>query len=234
MTHNTPQKSAFTQLPEFIGQTPATLEIPDNTSKIIITDELQNSQITINSDCNITFVAILKNGWAEPKVLNFNFHGQNSTLNFITIILGTNNHKFPFQTFSNHHQPRNNAYYFVRCAMFDHSEVDYVGNLIIKPKAQITDSYLAHHTLMLSPHAKTRTIPSLEIEADDVKAGHAATVGNIDDELLFYLGSRGINQREAQDLLIQSFVECDLAKIPNKEIQEILAKEIQKLTTAHY
>lgn len=221
MPNQTSTKSAFTQLP-------AILEIPDNTNKIIVTDELQNSQITIKNDSNITFVAILKNGWAEPKVLNFNFHGQNSTLNFITVILGTDKNKFPFQTFSNHHQPRNNAYYFVRCAMFDHSEVDYVGNLIIKPKAQITDSYLAHHTLMLSPHAKTRTIPSLEIEADDVKAGHAATVGNIDDELLFYLGSRGIDKRAAQDLLIKSFIQEDLKRIPDEKIQDLLIEEIEK------
>ena len=115
--------------------------------------------------------------------------------------------------------------------MFDQSEVDYKGNITIKPKANLTNAYLAHHTLMLSKNAKTHTIPSLEIQADDVKAGHAATIGNVDEDLIFYLESRGLDKKSAQNLLIKSFMENDIKKIPDKKIQTILKKEIKKLLT---
>lgn len=220
------QKPALKSLPEFIGTLPPTLKIPANKESTIITDGLQNSDITVSEGSNTTFIALLQKGWEDLKKINFNFAGENATLNFIAFIIGKNQEKFPFETFSNHTTPRNNAYYYVRCALFDRAEVDYTGNLIIKKTAQITDSYLAHHTLMLSKHAKTRTVPSLEIEADDVKAGHAATIGRVDEDLTFYLESRGLNKELAQELLIKAFMQTDLEKIPNEKIRAAVAQEI--------
>jgi hypothetical protein len=120
------------------------------------------------------------------------------------------------------------SYYYLRTALFDQSKVDYRGTLVIKPHAQQTDSYLAHHTLMLSPKARTETEPCLEIEADNVAAGHAATIGRVDEDMLFYLRSRGISTPEAHQMLIQGFMQADLQKIPNTELRKALAEEIQK------
>ena len=220
-------KSTLTSLPEFIGTLPPTLKIPANKENIIITDYLQNSTITVSKGSNTTLIAFLKKGWADLQKLHFNFEGENSTLTFLAFIIGKDLEKFPFETISNHNIPHTNAYYYVRCALFDKSEVDYTGNLIIKPKAQLTDSYLAHHTLMLSKHAKTRTVPCLEIEADDVKAGHAATIGRIDEDLTFYLESRGLDKNHSLELLIKAFMQTDLQKIPSEEIRQVMAHEIE-------
>lgn len=215
-------------LKQYIGKLPQTLELDANSSPILIADEIQTSNINIKKDTNVTIIAILNKGWEDLQKLHFNFKGEDSTLTFIAFIIAKDTEKFPFETISNHETQRTNAYYYIRSAQFDKSIVDYRGVLVIKPGAQITDSYLAHHTLMLSKNAKTYTIPSLEIEADDVKAGHAATMGKVDEDLLFYLQSRGIDKRQAEEMLIQSFMETDLEKIPDEEIRKILAEEIEK------
>lgn len=194
----------------------------------ILTYSLKTATIAIPADTNFTYVAFLKTGWRLPQKIQFDFEEENSTLNFFAFIIGAGKETFPFETISNHTVPHTNAYYHIRGAMFDRSEVNYRGCLNIKKPAQITDCYLAHHTLMLSPDAKTRTIPSLEIEADDVKAGHAATIGKVDEDLMFYLAARGINKEQGQSLLIKGFMEADLKKIPDTNLQTLIAQTIQE------
>lgn len=195
--------------------------------QITVVHTLKTADIHVPANTRLTYVALLQEGWEEKQTLNFYCNGENSEVNFLAFILAKDEQSFPFETISNHTVPHTNAYYTIRAAMFDKSRVDYRGQLNIKPKAQQTDSYLAHHSLMLSKDAKVNTIPCLEIEADDVKAGHAATIGKVDEDMLFYLATRGIAEKEAQHMLIQGFMETDLKKIPNEEIQQQLAKEIE-------
>jgi len=214
-------------LPQFIAL-PENLTLEANSNKVLITDSLENCSINIKENCDITFIAYLEKGWEENKKVTFNMEGKNSTLNFIAFIIAKDNDTFPFETLSNHTTTNTNAYYYVKAVQYDKSKVDYTGMLKINPPAQQTDSYLAHHTLMLSPNAKTNTTPSLEIEADDVAAGHAATMGRVDEELLFYLQSRGINKKEAKDMLVKGFMQSELAKIPNEEIRNLLTEKIEQ------
>ncbi len=211
---------------KFISKLPQKILVKQG-EPIIVTSSLSNSDIHIPANSRLTFIALLQKGWEGTQTLNFHCDGQNSEINFIAFILAKAGETFSFETISNHTVPNTNGYYAVRGAMFDKSQVNYRGQLNIKPKAQITDSYLAHHTLMLSKDARVNTIPSLEIEANDVKAGHAATIGKVDEDTLFYLVSRGISKKDAEHLLIQGFMETDLKKIPDEEIQKLLATEIE-------
>lgn len=215
----------LTTRPEFFKKVPENFTLSG--TKTIITNSIKTGTIKIAADSNITFVALLSEGWSELQKLQFNFEEENSTLNFVAFIVGKNENKFPFETISHHTATHTNAYYHLRSAMFDKSEVNYTGKLNIKPSAQLTDSYLAHHTLMLSKDAKVHTIPSLEIEADDVKAGHAATIGKMDEDLIFYLESRGIDKKTGQDLLVKGFMETDLKQIPNETLRKMVSEEIE-------
>lgn len=215
----------LTNRPEFIKQVPQNWKISG--TKTIVTNGIKTGTIKISKNSNITFVALLSEGFSELQKLQFDFEEENSTLNFIAFIIGKNENKFPLETISHHTATHTNAYYHLRSAMFDKSEVNYTGRLNIKPTAQLTDSYLAHHTLMLSKDAKVHTTPSLEIEADDVKAGHAATIGKMDEDLIFYLESRGIDKKPGQDLLIKGFMESDLKQIPDETLRSLVAAEIE-------
>ena len=80
------------------------------------------------------------------------------------------------------------------------------GRIIVRPGAQKTDAKMMTRALLLSDRAEADNKPELEIFADDVQCGHGATSGALDDNLKFYLMARGIPEREAEALLIQSFV----------------------------
>lgn len=214
-------------LPQYI-ELPKNLTLDENSGNLLITDRLSSTNIHIKENTEITLVAFLEKGHEENKILNFHLEGKNSTLNFLTFIIAKNQDHFPFETISHHTTTNTNAYYYIRAAQFDKSEVNYTGMLKIHPGAQETDSYLAHNTLMLSKQAKTNTTPSLEIEADDVAAGHAATMGRVDEELLFYLQSRGISKQEAKHMLIKGFMQAELSKIPNEEVKALLSEKIEE------
>ena len=80
------------------------------------------------------------------------------------------------------------------------------GRVIVHPRARGTDAHQLCRSLLLSPQAEADVKPQMEIYADDVKCGHGASVGNIDDDALFYLRSRGIGSADARRLLMEAFV----------------------------
>lgn len=79
------------------------------------------------------------------------------------------------------------------------------GKIIVRPDAQKTDSRQVNRNLLLSDSALINTKPQLEINADDVKCAHAATIGRLDEASLFYLRSRGLGEAQARALLIEAF-----------------------------
>lgn len=87
----------------------------------------------------------------------------------------------------------------------DQSRFSFEGKIYVQPVAQKTEAYQLNNNLVLSDQASANAKPNLEIFADDVKASHGATVGQLDAEQLFYLRSRGLSLQEARDWLIEGF-----------------------------
>jgi Fe-S cluster assembly protein SufD len=104
----------------------------------------------------------------------------------------------------------------------DESRSVFQGKIIVRPGAQKTDGKMASHALLLSEGAEADNKPELEIFADDVQCGHGATAGALDDDLLFYLKARGIPAREAEALLIQSFIGEAVEGIEHAGVREAL------------
>jgi Fe-S cluster assembly protein SufD len=96
------------------------------------------------------------------------------------------------------------------------------GKIIVKQHAQKTDGKMASNALLLGEHASMHCKPELEIFADDVVCGHGATVGALDDELLFYLRSRGIARKEAEALMIMAFAGDALESIVHEGLRDVL------------
>lgn len=92
------------------------------------------------------------------------------------------------------------------------------GKVHVHQVAQKTDGYQLSNTLLLSPLAEMDTKPELEIYADDVKCSHGATTGQLDDEPLFYMQSRGIPEAQARALLIESFALGGLEKVSDESV----------------
>ncbi|RMG41367.1 MAG: Fe-S cluster assembly protein SufD [Planctomycetota bacterium] len=102
----------------------------------------------------------------------------------------------------------------------DRSRVVWRGMIRVEPEAQQTDGYQRCDALLLSPESRMDAIPGLEIEADDVRCTHGATVGRVDDEQLFYCMTRGLTQHEAMHLIVSGFFQSVFDRIPVTEVRE--------------
>ncbi len=99
------------------------------------------------------------------------------------------------------------------------AQVHFDGTIVVAPDAQQTQAYQENHNIVLTDTAKVETKPQLEIYADDVKCSHGATVGQLNENELFYMRSRGIPEKEAKTLQMLSFLS---PVIPEGREEEIL------------
>lgn len=113
---------------------------------------------------------------------------------------------------------------FVRCHAFgfvsDTAEAEYKGNIIVEKAAQKTDSRLEVHSYMFGKQARCTMVPELQVSANNVKAGHAASVSKMDEEGLFYLQSRGISRDESKRLYIEGIFLKAIKGISNQNISD--------------
>ena len=108
-------------------------------------------------------------------------------------------------TLVNHAKPNCYSSELYKGVLADKSRGVFNGKIFVKPDAQKTNAFQSNKNILLSPDAIMDTKPQLEIYADDVKCSHGATVGQMDEEPLFYLRSRGISERMAKALLVNAF-----------------------------
>ena|SRR3990167_3117370 len=80
------------------------------------------------------------------------------------------------------------------------------GTIKVLPAAKGTEAFLEERILLVSPHAKAEAVPNLEIETDEVHCSHAATIGKIDEEEIFYLQSRGVSNLQAKKMIAEGFL----------------------------
>ena len=100
------------------------------------------------------------------------------------------------------------------------------GRIHVHEKAQKTDAIQNNENLLMTDDAVIHTKPELEIYADDVKCTHGATIGQIDEDALFYLRCRGIEKKEAREIMIKAYVGEIIERVENEKIQSMLETEI--------
>ena len=106
------------------------------------------------------------------------------------------------------------------------------GKITVERGAQKTDASQKDLNLLLSHGAEVDTKPSLEIYADDVKCGHGATAGYVDEDTLFYLQSRGVDYDTAQAMLIRGFAAEIISEFGDDTLREFLENQLDELMPA--
>jgi Fe-S cluster assembly protein SufD len=132
-----------------------------------------------------------------------------------------------------HRVPRCTSREVFKCVMDENARGIFQGKVIVERDAQKTDGKQSSHGLLLSPTAEFDAKPELEIYADDVVCGHGATSGDIDENHLFYLRSRGIPKAQAKSMLIAAFVEEAFEAIGHDGIRDALAEFAGNWLTTH-
>ena len=117
----------------------------------------------------------------------------------------------------------------VKFVLDDNARGRFIGDLKIAQDAQQTEAHQTNRNLLLSDTAEMRTQPQLEIYADDVKATHGASTGQLDESALFYMQQRGIDPPKARQLLVNAFMKEVLNKISDETIKENLLNAIDSV-----
>ncbi|MGQ0813827.1 MAG: Fe-S cluster assembly protein SufD [Gemmatimonadota bacterium] len=133
---------------------------------------------------------------------------------------------FDHNTRQDHKVPHATSDLLYKGALYDKTRAIFRGIIKVFPKAQRTDAYQTNRNLLLSGEAEATSLPNLEIEADDVRCSHAATVGHLDHEELFYIMTRGVSRREAERLVVFGFFGEVLDRLPMPQVVEELRAAI--------
>jgi Fe-S cluster assembly protein SufD len=140
----------------------------------------------------------------------------------LAITVASGAREFDQRTLQIHQAPNTKSDLLYKNALLDQARTIFSGLIIVDPDAQKTDAYQSNRNLMLSDDAESNSLPGLEIQANDVRCTHGATSSRIDPEQEFYLKSRGIPPKAADELLIFGFFEEVLNRLENEELHASL------------
>ena len=178
-----------------------------------------------------TLVTLLKKGWRSKKVLTLTLDARASSFTWFICVFGVGTQEFPFSIHIKHKGTDTVSRVYVRSVLTDKARIEFAGTSTIGPKAHRADTYLSFRSLLLSPEARAHTIPSLEILAKDVKAGHAASVDRFSTSDLFYLQTRGLKEEAARTLLTRSFLAADLHHLDDTKAKKRASDVISSWVT---
>jgi Fe-S cluster assembly protein SufD len=135
---------------------------------------------------------------------------------------------YDHRTLQDHVAPSCTSDLLYKGALKEASRAIYSGWVHIRPGATKSDAFQTNRNLVLSEHAKADAIPNLEIENNEVRCGHAASVGPVEDDTLFYLQSRGIPRKEAERLIVFGFFQEVLDRVALPEVRDGLSNAIER------
>ena len=164
--------------------------------------------------------------------LEMHLDGEGSEAKFSGCYFGNGTQHFDFHTFQNHSVGHSTSDLLFKGALRDRARMVYQGLIKVHKDAQRSDAYQANRNLLLSEKARADSIPSLEIEANDVRCTHGATVGQIDEEQIFYLMSRGLPRPDAERMILQGFFEPVLERIPADSLRTTVTAAIERKAAA--
>lgn len=154
--------------------------------------------------------------------------GPGSDSEMLALWFGDADQHFDHQTLQHHAAPHAHSDLLFKGALTDKASSVFRGLIRVDKGAQLTDAYQTNRNLLLSDGAKATTLPNLEIEADDVRCSHGASIGQVDDGQLFYLMSRGLTHRQAERLLVFGFFDEVLGRLPMKGVRERVRRAIEE------
>jgi Fe-S cluster assembly protein SufD len=183
-------------------------------------------KVRMATGCYYSNFSLLRGGTPVRNEIDILLEGEESqaSLNGIMLLRGAEH--ADTTTRITHQAPRCTSRQVYKTVLNDKSRGVFQGKITVAPGAQKSDGYQLSRALLLSDRAEMDAKPELEINADDVKCSHGSTIGDLDENALFYLRSRGLNETQARALLIEGFVSETLDDIQVDTWREIFRHEI--------
>ena len=153
---------------------------------------------------------------------------KNANCNILSALFLKNHEHQEIKTRINHLAPNCKSYQRVKEVVSNQSKGVYQGKIYVKDIAQKTDAYQLSKALLLNDEAEFNSKPELEIYADDVKCSHGSTSGNVDEDAIHYLMTRGLKREEATRLLIKGFLSDVIEFIKSDSIKKFVESILEK------
>ena len=148
--------------------------------------------------------------------------GEHARSEVLGLSFGTGRQHMDSHFFQDHAAPRTSSDLLVKSALGDRARASYTGQLRIAGDAPGSEAHQENRNLLLSEQARADSIPELEILTHEVQCSHAAATGPVDPAMLFYLRSRGLDERRALNAIVEGFLEPVLARVPGETLQASL------------
>jgi Fe-S cluster assembly protein SufD len=153
--------------------------------------------------------------------------GEGARSEMLALWFGDRDQHFDHHTLQHHEAPSAHSDLLYKGALTASSKSVFRGLIKVAEGAQLTDAYQTNRNLLLSKDASAVALPNLEIGADDVRCSHGATVGQVDDVMLFYLMSRGLDREQAERLLVFGFFDEVLGRVPGEGVRSRIRGSIE-------
>jgi len=181
---------------------------------------LSNRGIDIRDDAKVTVSSLSLGASLSRSRMNFLLNGRGSVAEGFEIFFTDSNQRYDFESNVVHNSPDSTGSTQARGVLKGSSQTIFKGMIKIGPLAKNSQSYLAHHAMLLERSAKSDAIPGLQIDTNEVKATHSASVAQIDEEQLFYLMARGLPLDESRKMVVLGFFEPVLSRVPIEQTRE--------------
>lgn len=189
---------------------------------------IDTTEVVLNKDSRFDIFTASLSGAFIRNSLNIKLNGNNGETHLFGLYLPEGKEFIDNHSLVDHAVPNCFSNEFYKGVMKDQSKAVFNGKIMVRPDAQKTNAYQSNKNILLSDEASIYTKPQLEIYADDVKCSHGATSGQLDEEALFYLKTRGISDATARAMLTLAFAEDVISNIKIESIREQLEKWIEE------
>jgi len=188
------------------------------------------STVEVYQEKNSTFntnTVTLSGDWVRNN-LNIEVDGENCMTNLSGVYLLKENQHVDNHTMVDHKKPHCESNELYKGVIDEKATAVFNGKVYVREDAQKINAFQYNGNVLLTDDATINSKPELEIYADDVKCSHGSTTGQLDDEALFYLRSRGLSEDSARKMLIEAFTADAIEKVENEALLSAIKKTLQK------
>ena len=189
---------------------------------------ISREKVTQHRDSVFTMNTISLDGQFVRNDVEISVQGVNAESNLNGVYIVREQQFIDNHTIIDHQVPHCLSNELYKGVIFDKATAVFNGKVFVRKDAQKINAFQSNANILMSEDATVNAKPELEIYADDVKCSHGSTTGQLDEEAIFYLKSRGISDSGARNLLVSAFVGQVLEKIEHEDIQTFISKKLQE------
>lgn len=194
-----------------------------------------HQRAVLGRDSHLTTITVALGASLSKATIESVLCSPGAVSDMLGVVFGDEDQHFDHHTVQLHTVGNTTSDLLFKVALDGKAYSAYSGLIRIEPGAQKANAYQRNENLVLSKQAHAETLPNLEIEADDVRCTHGATVAPVDTEQMFYLMNRGLAPRDAKRLIVEGFLQPVLDRINAKSLREMVSAKVdQKIASGRF